>query len=89
MGLSEFLMQDDYFQHHKQLLEEAIEAVENRGYYAAYSEIPSGKIYGENAKQDGIEAFEGYKNSSFVLVISFTLFALSNFFIIQYLKVSK
>ena len=60
-------MSDDFFNQHKSLLEEAIAAIETRGYYSAYPEIPSGKIYGENSKQTGLDVFEGYKGTAFVL----------------------
>lgn len=58
-------MPNDFFKQHKSLLEDAVAAIETRGYYSAYPEIPSGKFYGENAKQEGLDAFEGYKESSF------------------------
>jgi len=60
-------MSNDFFNHHKSLLEDAIAATESRGYYSAYPEVPSGKIYGENAKQEGTDAFEMYKDSAFIL----------------------
>ena len=60
-------MKDDFFQNHKILLDDAINAIEQRGYFSAYPEVPSGKIYGDTAKRDGLAAFEGYKNSTFEL----------------------
>ena len=60
-------MLNDFFKQHKPLLEEAVSAIETRGFYSAYPEVPSGKIYGETAKQDGKDAFEGYVGSTFIL----------------------
>ena len=60
-------MSNDLFKQHKPLLDEAVAAIESRGFYSAYPEIPSGKIYGESAKQDGQDAFEGYIGSTFTL----------------------
>ncbi|MFT5205956.1 MAG: phenylacetic acid degradation protein paaN [Phycisphaerales bacterium] len=60
-------MENSFFKQHKQLLGSAIEALQTRGYYSAYPEIPSGKIYGEHAKKDGFAAFEGYKGNKFSL----------------------
>ena len=48
-----------------EILEKALEAIIDRGCFAAYPEVPSGKIYGETAKADGQAAFEGYLGSDF------------------------
>ena len=55
-------MASSFFEQHKQVLQDAMHAIETRGFYAAYPEIPSGKVYGENAKKEGLQAFEGYKS---------------------------
>ena len=60
-------MSNGFFKQHKSVLEDAVAAIETRGHYSAYPEVPSGKIYGENAKQEGLDTFEGYKDSSFSL----------------------
>jgi len=60
-------MSNGFFNQHNSLLKKAVLAIESRGYYSAYPEIPSGKIYGEHAKQEGIDAFEGYKAAAFPL----------------------
>ena len=60
-------MSNGFFKQHKSVLEDAVAAIEIRGHYSAYPEVPSGKIYGENAKQEGLDTFEGYKDSSFSL----------------------
>jgi len=60
-------MATDFFQQHKQQLDKAQEAIASRVFYAAYPEIPSGKIYGETARKDGQGAFEDRIGSSFDL----------------------
>ncbi|GAB3124305.1 phenylacetic acid degradation protein PaaN [Novispirillum itersonii] len=52
---------------HQGLLDKAIEAAAARGYWAAYPEMPSGKIYGETAKDDGEAAFKAALNQPFAL----------------------
>lgn len=56
-----------FFDKHKKLLEKACSAVQNRGHWTPYPEIPSGKIYGENAKAEGAEAYRSTLNHSFPL----------------------
>ena len=51
-------MANDYLETHRQRLEEALQAISTRGYWSAFPEVPSGKIYGETAKADGAEAFK-------------------------------
>ena len=60
-------MADALFQQHEELLLKALEAIANREFFAAYPEIPSGKIYGEDAKSDGKIAFDSYIESEFAL----------------------
>ncbi len=48
----------DLFDRHRATLDAALAAAQDRGYWSAYSEIPSGKIYGETAKDDGLAAYE-------------------------------
>ena len=55
------------FTEHEQKLQQALDAIQNRGFFSAYPEVPSGKIYGESAKADGKAAFEGYVGSEFEL----------------------
>jgi phenylacetic acid degradation protein paaN len=47
-----------FFDRHHKLLDTAVSAIRSRTYWSAYPEIPSGKIYGENAKAEGQAAFE-------------------------------
>src|SRR5437773_11291886 len=53
------------FERHQKLLELAVSAIRARTYWSAYPEIPSGKIYGENAKAEGQAAFEARLGKSF------------------------
>lgn len=53
------------FEKHHETLTHALEAIHERDYYSAYPEVPSGKIYGETAKKDGWEAFQGRLNGAF------------------------
>jgi phenylacetic acid degradation protein paaN len=60
-------MSTNFYSQHEQKLQEALSAIQNRGFYSAYPEVPSGKIYGESAKKDGQAAFEGYLGNEFAL----------------------
>lgn len=48
-----------FFETHRARLDGALEAIATRGYWSAFPEVPSGKIYGETAKADGAAAFKG------------------------------
>jgi phenylacetic acid degradation protein paaN len=47
-----------FFEAHRALLEQAVDACRARTYWSAYPEAASGKIYGETAKADGEAAFK-------------------------------
>ena len=47
-----------FFERHHEKIESAINAIQDRGFFSAYPEVPSGKIYGENAKSDGKAFFD-------------------------------
>jgi phenylacetic acid degradation protein paaN len=53
------------FERHQKLLTGAVSAIRSRAYWSAFPEIPSGKIYGENAKAEGQAAFEARLNKPF------------------------
>lgn len=55
------------FEHHRTTLDNALKAIRARTYWSAYPEAPSGKIYGETAKDDGHKAFEARLKSPFEL----------------------
>ncbi|QPC44196.1 phenylacetic acid degradation protein PaaN [Kaustia mangrovi] len=56
-----------FFDTHKPLLDRALRAIEERGYWEAYPEAPSRKIYGETAKEDGEAAFRARLGGRFAL----------------------
>jgi phenylacetic acid degradation protein paaN len=55
----------DLFDTHRRTLDAAVAAIHDRGYFSAYPEMPSGKIYGETAKDDAINAFKAGLNTPF------------------------
>lgn len=55
------------FKKHHKTLTSAVKAIRGRAYWSAYPEIPSGKIYGQSAKDDGLAAFKAHLNQTFSL----------------------
>ena len=55
------------FARHREMLDEAVEATRTRGYYSAFPESPSPRIYGETAAADGLAAFEALLGKEFPL----------------------
>ncbi len=60
-------MPEDFFTRHKPLLDKAVEAIQTRGYWSPFTEMPSPKAYGETANDDGKKAFEARLHKSFEL----------------------
>ena len=58
---------DDLFARHRGLLETAVKALSERGFWSPFPEIPSGKIYGETAKDDGEASFKALLGTQFEL----------------------
>ena len=58
---------DDMFDRHRGLLETAVKALSERGFWSPFPEIPSGKIYGETAKDDGESAFKALLGTQLAL----------------------
>ncbi|MCM0019196.1 MAG: phenylacetic acid degradation protein PaaN, partial [Tagaea sp.] len=56
-----------FFDKHKATLDAALAALESRGYWSAYPEAPSGKIYGETANADAKAAFDASLGKDFAL----------------------
>lgn len=54
-----------FFEAHRTLLDQAVVATRTRGYWSAYPETASGKIYGETAKADGEAAFQAMLGKPF------------------------
>ncbi len=46
------------FEKHRATLDGALNAIRTRAYWSAYNEMPSPKVYGETAPEDGKRAFE-------------------------------
>lgn len=52
---------------HRATLDGALNAIHTRGYWSAYNEMPSPKVYGETADDDGKQAFEAHLGGRFEL----------------------
>jgi len=48
----------DFYARHEAMLKRAVAAIGDRGYFSAFPESASPKVYGENAKAEGDAAFE-------------------------------
>jgi phenylacetic acid degradation protein paaN len=57
------------FERHKALLDRALQAIAERGYWSAFPESPSPKVYGEGAAEAGKAAFEALQNKRFPLTL--------------------
>lgn len=55
------------FERHRPTLEAALQAATKRDFWSAYPEVPSGKIYGETAKDDGLAAYKARLGQPFAL----------------------
>jgi phenylacetic acid degradation protein paaN len=55
----------DLFARHRETLDGALDAISTRGYFSAYPESPSPRVYGESAAADGQAAFDGLRKSEF------------------------
>ncbi|NMG55901.1 phenylacetic acid degradation protein PaaN [Aromatoleum aromaticum] len=55
------------FARHQAMLDRAVQAVTDRGYWSPFSENPSPKVYGETAMADGRAAFDAYCGTEFQL----------------------
>ena len=60
-------MSHPLFERHQALLERALQAIAERGYFSAYAESPSPKVYGEGAPEAGKAAFEALLHKPFAL----------------------
>ena len=56
-----------WFEQHRATLEGALAAIRSREFWAAYPEVPSGKVYGETAADEGRAAFEARLHVPFQL----------------------
>jgi phenylacetic acid degradation protein paaN len=55
------------FTKHEDTLQKALTAIETRGYWSPFVEMPSPKVYGETASADGEAAFKALLNATFEL----------------------
>ena len=60
-------MSHPLFEKHRTTLDSALNAIRTRGYWSAYPEMPSPKIYGETAQADGKAAFDAQLGREFAL----------------------
>lgn len=58
---------ESFFKKHSQTLNDACKAITERGHWSPFPEIPSGKIYGENARQAGFDDYAAHLNQAFIL----------------------
>ncbi|KWN05974.1 phenylacetic acid degradation protein PaaN [Burkholderia ubonensis] len=55
------------FTKHEDTLKHALAAIESRGYWSPFVEMPSPKVYGESANADGEAAFKAHLDKTFAL----------------------
>ncbi|MBU9295121.1 phenylacetic acid degradation protein PaaN [Burkholderia multivorans] len=55
------------FTKHEDTLKRALAAIESRGYWSPFAEMPSPKVYGESANADGEAAFKSHLGKTFEL----------------------
>ena len=55
------------FDKHQPTLQSALDAISSRGYWSAYAEMPSPKIYGETAAAEGKAAYDALLGQRFAL----------------------
>ncbi len=60
-------MATDFFNKHRDTLDQAVTAIGTREFWTPHPEMPSPRVYGDNAAAEGEAAFEAYKNSDFPL----------------------
>ncbi|MBC7858570.1 MAG: phenylacetic acid degradation protein PaaN, partial [Burkholderiaceae bacterium] len=60
-------MTHPFFERHRDLLQQATQATAARGYWSAYPEVPSPRLYGETAAAEGQAAFDARLNRPFAL----------------------
>jgi phenylacetic acid degradation protein paaN len=58
----------DLLARHRDVLDGALDAIRTRGYFSAYPESPSPRVYGESAAADGQAAFDATRRSEFAVL---------------------
>jgi len=61
------------FERHRALLDQALTAIAERGYWAPFPESPSPKVYGEGAADAGKAAFDALANKPFPISLPGTV----------------
>jgi phenylacetic acid degradation protein paaN len=57
----------DWLASHRDRLDGALTAIRSRGYYSAFPESPSPRVYGETAAEQGKAAFEAHRGTTYAL----------------------
>ena len=66
-------MSHPLFERHRALLDQALKAIAARGYWSAFPESPSPKVYGEGVPEAGKAAFDALLNKPFPLTLPSTV----------------
>jgi len=56
-----------FFEQHRSVLEQAVETISTRQFWTPYPEVPSEKIYGKGARQQGHDSFQALLQQPFSL----------------------
>jgi phenylacetic acid degradation protein paaN len=56
---------DDLVSRHQSTLDDALAAIRTRGYFSAYPESPSPRVYGESAAAEGLAAYQAWLGADF------------------------
>ncbi|HTS20897.1 MAG TPA: phenylacetic acid degradation protein PaaN [Casimicrobiaceae bacterium] len=62
-------MSQPFFERHQALLEQALKAIAERGYWSAFPESPSPRVYGEGAAEAGKAAFDALLGKPFPMTL--------------------
>ena len=57
----------DLLANHRERLDDALKAIHGRGYFSAFPESPSPRVYGETAAADGKTAFEAHLGTTYAV----------------------
>ena len=57
----------NFYNRHRDLLSDAVSALKSREFWTPFPEIPSGRFYGESAREDGQAAFDRLIGHRFML----------------------
>ncbi|MCQ9616775.1 phenylacetic acid degradation protein PaaN [Paenalcaligenes niemegkensis] len=60
-------MATDFFNANEAILTQALSAIAERGFWTPHPEMPSPRVYGEQAAEQGVASFQSYQSSDFPL----------------------